>query len=296
MKRKFPISFFFLLSSLVFAQEQRIFTTKEVKELPAFPGCEKIKPTDKKQMTNCMSTQLSQMLFQKLNGFPDVMKRNGVEIAKAQLQFILTKEGVILDINELEGSNLLLADAAVASLNLISQELPPIPPAKLRNGDAVNILFQLPIMYKVELGNSREIPHTEYPVDEIVLFTLLPESKDYSYEVRLFKNKDVKIYERSKNKDLFLGKFLTLNELERSEPYQSLINNQRAKEKILVTSGTIEGEYYEIYIHNLFDQQKRKPIFVEVVNVKDDKRNIVGTFEKEAEFNASKFAPLIFRE
>src|SRR5690606_36243777 len=111
--------------------------------------------------------------------------------------------------------------------------VPPIRPAKLKNGEAVNLLFQLPLSFQVE-SKYAESALPDYPVDEIVLFTLLPEKENHRYEVRLFQNKDLKIYEIKENQSLFLGKFLTLGEIRSSEPYKSLMERHRRNDKILV--------------------------------------------------------------
>ena len=136
----------------------------------------------------------------------------------------------------------------------------------------------------------------DYPVDEIVLFTLLPENENLRYEVRLFQNKDLKIYEVKENQSLFLGKFLTLGEVGSSEPYKTLMEKYRLKDKILVTDGYLDEDFFEIYIYNLFDSATRKPVYVEVVQIKNQKTESVFKFKNEAEFVNSRFVSLIYRD
>src|SRR5690606_15303170 len=107
-----------------------------------------------------------------------------------------------------------------------------------------------------------------------------PNQKNLRYEVRLFKNKDIKLYEIQKDAQYFLGKFLTLNELERSDPYKSLIEKERKQGKTLVTDGFIGEEFFEIYIHNLFKGDPKKSIFVEVIKDVKGKKQSVAKFEK----------------
>ncbi len=292
MKQLFTIYFFFSFGNLLLSQEAALFSTREVKEMAVFPGCEKIDPTDKNKMNACLSQQLSQRLSTKLIGFDEVMEQSRLSKAVAKIQFVISKEGIIIDINELKGSNPILAVAAVQALVKISEELPPIRPAKLDTGMPVNIVYQLPVKYQIEL-EAEEVAQI-YPVDEIVLFTLI--DNELRYEIRLFKNKDIKAYEIKNDVETYLGKFLSLAEIERSEPYMSLINKERLAEKTLVADGYIEEEFFEVYIHNLFDQEKEKPIFVEVVKVYNDHKVTVSKFEKEAEFNKSRFASLIYRD
>src|SRR5690606_19497940 len=116
------------------------------------------------------------------------------------------------------------------------------------------------------------------------------------YEIRLFKNKDIKTYEIRNGGETYLGRFLSLGEVEQSEPYRSLIIKERSSEKTLVADGFLDDGFFEIYIHNLFDRENKKPIFVEVVKVDNNRKTIISKFEKEAEFNKSRFVSLIYRD
>src|SRR5690606_32122417 len=292
----FTILFILILGNSLFAQEQKLFVSREVDEMAVFPGCENLDVSDKKALTNCMSKQLSAKLINELGGLEEALSQSGVYDAKALIQFVVSKEGIIIGIEQMSGGNLILGDAASLAMEKISMELPPIRPARLDDGTPVNLVFQLPVRFKIEEETEESIANGAFPVDEIVLFTLLTENKRLRYEVRWFKNKDLKVYEISNNQSNFLGKFLTLNELENSEPYKSLIDKARTENKILVADGFLDKEFFEIYIHNLFDSTRQKPIFVEVVEVKDEKIQSVFTFQTEADFNDSKFVSLIYRD
>lgn len=294
MKFNFVFLLFLFFLSAVSAQEQQLYSSQKVHSMPIFSGCEKHDPTDRKLMNNCISSQLSLKLFKSLNGFDEVMRQSGFETAETLIQFVVSKEGVIIDIRALEGGNPILGDAFVMAFEQIAMELPPIQPAKLKDGEAVNIVFQLPFEYRV--AKTRESkPNSTFPVEEIVLFTLNSENKSPRYEVRLYKNKDIKVYEVNDQKDIFLGKYLTLYELEKSEPFKTLIENERKSNRTLVTEGTIDNEFYQIVIHNLFQSPSKKSVFVEVLKEVNGKFKSVEKFEKEEEFNQSPYAPLIYR-
>lgn len=133
-----------------------------------------------------------------------------------------------------------------------------------------------------------------FPVDEVVLFTLVQD--DLRYEIRLFQDRNIKTYEIKNGEVTYLGKFLNLVEVERSEPYKSLMADARRSTKTFVTDGYLGNEFYEIYIHNLFNAQRENPIFVEVLKVNENKTELVSKYEKETDFNKSPFAPLIYRD
>lgn len=294
MKSFLTYSLIFCMGSFLFSQQQPLYTTQQVKEMAIFPGCEKISASQKKELTHCISQQLSERLMKELKGVEEILRKSDIYDASAQIQFIISKEGIIMGSDALPGSNPVLADAALLAMDRISMELPPIRPAMLKNGTPVNLVLQLPVVFKLE-KKSESIASPFYPVDEIVLFTLLTGEDDLRYEVRLFQNKDVKVYEIKNEQAEFLGKFLTLNEVENSEPYKSLINQCKSDDKILVADGFVEKEFFEIYIYNLFDAAHKNPIFVEVMKIENQKRQLVSKFEKESDFNESRYAPLIYR-
>ncbi|MFA7615121.1 MAG: hypothetical protein WCY16_00900 [Weeksellaceae bacterium] len=285
---------FLMISEPAFSQQQPLYTASEVKEMPVFPGCEHIKASRKKVMNECMAEKISDLLNQKMEGMHDVMAQYGISRASALIMFVITKEGVMLNFSEVKGSNPVLAQYSIDALNRISMEIKPIRPAMVKKEQKVNLLYQMPITYE---NNEEDIETQNYqfPVDEIVLFTL--KDADTDYEVRLFQDRDIRVFEIKDKTPTFLGRFLSMGEVERSEPYKSLIEKERQSDRTLVSGGQLDGEYYEIYIHNLFQKDKKsKPIFVEVEKLEDGKMIPVQTFEKEIEFNQSRYAPLIYRE
>lgn len=277
-----------------FAQQQPLYIGEQVAEMAVFPGCEKIENSNKIALTDCLSEQLSNRLLNELGGLDEALRQSGIYDAQAHIQFVISREGIIIGVDQMEGSNPILGDAAALAMEKISMELPPIHPAMLEDRTPVNLVFQLPVRFQIEEKSERLAG--EFPVDEIMLFTLLTDKKDLRYEVRWFKNKDIKVYEIRNSQSSFLGKFLTLNELENSEPYKSLIDKSRTSDKLLVADGFLEKEFFEIYIYNLFDPAQRKPIFVEVVQIEDEKTKSVFKFQTEAEFNDSRFVSLIYRD
>lgn len=291
MKQILSIFILLVSGSLLFSQQQTLYSIKEVKEMPVFSSCDGIKPTKKDKMQHCISRELTLLLSKKMANFSDFMLENQITEAKAILQFVVSKEGILMDINATKDSNPLLAEAAVQSLNLISEEIPPIRPAKLKSGESVNLFYQFPLKFTAHIDPNQE-PNVEYPVEEIVMFTLV--DKNLNYEIRLFKERNLRVFEYHDNQEVFLGKFLSMREFENSEPYKSLIEQERFAEKTLVTFGYMNDEKYEIYIYNLF--RKNKPSYVEVVKVEGAKKSTVATFEKEIDFSKSEYAHLIYRE
>lgn len=280
----------FIISGSLLGQEHKLYNLNDVRKMPVFPTCEGIKPRNKKKASECISKRLTTLIGAKLKGFENAMYENNLAEASAIVRFVISKEGIIHGIQEIDGSNPLLGEAVVHSLDQISQELPPIHPAKLRSGESVDIVFQFPIKYKIDL-NSSNFDKIEYPVDEIVLFSLF--ESNFRYEVRYFNNKNIKVYELRDGRETYLGRFMSMNELLRSEPYRSLIEEIKASDRIFVTNGELEDENYEVYIINLFDNSK--PVYVEVLKEIDGEKVIIAEFKRELDFSKSIYAPLIYR-
>lgn len=291
MKRVFSVLLLLIFPILLLSQGLGPFTQREVISVPVFPGCEYIPIDDKVELTSCMREKISSILSEKLD-LEDILISEGIYNAAARIQFVVSKEGKIISVEALKGGNPILGDASVEIIKDISSTLPLMIPGKLENGEPVNMVFQLPVTYTVDLEEE-----VVYPSDEIVLFTLLSEEEpNLRYEVRFFKMKDIKVYEIADNKATYLGKFLSLNEVEESEPYRSLIQKSKKEGKVLVADGMIDNEFYEVYIHNLLKKKQNKSIFVEIVRVKNDKRRTVEKYEREDDFNKSRYAPLIYRD
>lgn len=294
MKHLYYLVLIFLISSAVHSQQQQVYLATEVSEMPVFPGCEHIKPSRKKEMNRCMAEKITELLNPKMAGLEEEMSGLGISRAGAVILFVITREGVMLNFSESADSNPILARYAIKAFNQISMEIKPIRPARLKKGETVNLLYQMPVTYEAD-EEVREMLSYQFPTDEIVLFTLKDDPT--SYEVRLYQDKNIRVYEISGDRETFLGRFLSLSELEHSEPYKSLIERERQSDRTLVSGGKLDNDYYEIYIHNLFQKDKKsKPIFVEIKKLEDGKMIPVQTFEKEIEFNQSKYAPLIYRE
>lgn len=285
----FILLLLFLMPSLV-AQSQNLYQINEVKEAPVFPGCEYLKPNRKKEMGHCISRQLSIRLAKKLAHFNESMIQSQTARAEAQIQFVISKEGIIINPMETEDSHPLLAEASIQALNEISYEIPPIRPAKNKKGEPVNLLLQLPVVYTANLSDITK-REAVYPVDEIVLFTMLDGS--IRYEIRLFKEKYVKVYEVLDGKTTYLGRFMSLPEAERSEPYKELIAKERKSDRIFVADGYLGDEFFEVYIYHLFD--RKKSIYIEVFKNENSESTLTATFQRESDFNNSIYAPLIYR-
>lgn len=291
MKNTLFILFLSLFSQSIFGQEQQLYNVRSIHEMPVFPHCENIKSTQKKKATQCISQQLTQLLSNKLQDFETFMSAHGITESQAKLRFIITKEGVIVNVEEVKGSDPALAEAAVEALNQIAEELPPILPGKLSSGEKVNLLFEVPLRFIVE-PSINSVDPLDYPVDEIVLFTLL--EKDFRYEIRLFKGKNIKVYEVKDKQETFLGKFLSLQEVGQSDPYKTLIQNEKGAELTFITDGYLDEDFYQIYIRHLFDQNKNA--FIEIYQVKEAQQTKIAEFQNEIDFNRSRYAPLIYRE
>lgn len=250
----------FLFSSFLFAQDKdsKQYTARQVAKVAVYPGCESINQSDNLGLQKCLQQGLSELLSQHLIGFSDKMVELEITQAIAKVQFVISKEGKITEIEALKGGTAELGIAAVNALKRIASTLPNFQPAELEGGDKAKMVFQLPIRYSVipDTPESPENPDTahsskaekmpDFDFNELIISTLIGEKE--VYEVRINKDEDrLKVYETSTGQDIFLGNFISASELLEIEPYKSLILAQG--DFNLLTESKIEGEMYRFYIN-----------------------------------------------
>src|SRR5690606_11436994 len=73
------------------------FTAREVSDMAIFPGCEKFKG-DKAKLTNCLYQKLNQELGDQLSDFAETLASRGESQAVAKLQFVIDKNGNIIQV------------------------------------------------------------------------------------------------------------------------------------------------------------------------------------------------------
>lgn len=276
------LTFFIFASNQLFAQKTN-FTIREVEQFAVFPGCEE--KTSKEDLQKCFSQKISQLLADELSDI-----RYSVEGEfKSRVQFVVSKEGKIVEIKPMAGGNEIFNVKVVEAMQRISNRV-KIQPAKLDDGTVVNTIFQLPILYTVNESPTE----VQYPSKEIVIFTL--RDSQASYEVRLFDNNYLRVFEKIGNDYVYLGKFVNISELYKSEPYKTLIEKDQKTGKSFITDGAIDNKHYEIYMHHLFSRDQKNPIFIEVFEKVGNKLQSIATFPQEIEFQKSIFAPLLYRE
>jgi len=289
MKSIFTFICFILTFSFGISQEhsetKKDYSIKDVKDFAVYPGCEKF--SDNAQLLNCFSEKINQLLPKKLKRIQRKLLKNDVIYARANVLFIVSKEGEIVFPKITEGFNEEFNVAVIDAFKSLSKEIPKIEPAKLEDGTAVNLIFQMPVIFSLD-----ENP-VEISTESFVLFTLVDEN--LIYEIRLNENQSLHAFEFKNETYTFLGKFSNLNELSQSEPYRALILEEIETRKNYVAEGEIEGQLYRIYIHNLFKPSKENPIYIEVQKITSTGAETIETFRKETEFMKSPYALLVYR-
>ncbi len=216
------------------------WTAKEVGYMAVFPGCEKIDVNDKAALQRCLSKEINQLLGDKLYSFTDKMESMGITTAVAKLQFVIDKDGKIVQVKQMSGGNQELGEASEKALNEIAMEIEKIQPAALNDGKPINLFFQLPVKYVIQ----QETKLKDFNFTEIVVATL--KSKDEKFEIRENKKESsFKVYEVQNNEQLFLGKFNSLDEVLSSDPYKTLFISNI--DKILLAEKEIDQVLYRIY-------------------------------------------------
>lgn len=126
------------------------FTVREVSQMAVFPGCEKF-AGNKTKLQTCLSEQLQKELGTQLNDFNDVAQRQGINEAVAKVQFVIDKNGKIIQVKALNGGNVELSKESKEALERIAKRMVQkgkyIQPAKFEDGTPVNLAFTIPVKF-----------------------------------------------------------------------------------------------------------------------------------------------------
>jgi len=110
---------------------------KVVEQMPLFGGC-----------TNqaCSDKALLQFLSKNLK-YPSIAMENGIE-GKVFIQFVVEKDGSLTDVRIVRDAGAGLGDASMKAVNKISELPRAFEPGRQR-GEAVRVLFTLPVTFKL---------------------------------------------------------------------------------------------------------------------------------------------------
>lgn len=284
--RIYGFLFFILLTGLLSAQNPG-FTARQVYGMVVYPGCEEFQVEQKAELMRCMKENLGEILSDKLTDFYRIMKDFNTEKAVCRIQFVVDKDGKIIQIKPTETNNYLnqlLCRVSAGSMQMISEKIPPIQPATLVDGSPVNLVFMLPVTYQID-GIKKPNPLSDYDFTEMVFYTL--KSNSEIYEIRLAEKTDkLKAYEVWGDKAVYLGQFNSFGDVFELEPYRSLYNS--SGDKHLVTEKNTNGTVYRVYVK---DSEPDK-IFVYNLNNKTEK---LEAELSRHEFSWSKYSAWILR-
>ena len=110
--------------------------------MPRFPGCEELDVTIDEKNT-CAQGNMLRHVYSSIR-YPRKAREFGVE-GTVLCQFVVNKDGKITDINTLRG---VCQDMKDEVEKLVSN-LPDFRPG-YQNGEAVNVLYTLPVKFKLE--------------------------------------------------------------------------------------------------------------------------------------------------
>ncbi len=256
------------------------FTARQVAEMAIFPGCES--ETDKSELQKCFSQNISNLLSAKLWNFTDKMTELKINSASAKLQFVVDKNGKLIQIVAMSGGNVELAQASEKALKEIATEISVIRPALLEDGSPVNLVFQLPVRFQIQEDSPEE---PQYDWNELVMTTL--KENNSIYEIRIAKPETFKVYEITSNGQVFLGNYQTMYEIVQTEPYKSIF--ERLNDRMLITEGLMNGTFYRIY------SSKEDQLNVHIYELKEGQESLLEKISQKDFYILPKYSELIIR-
>lgn len=284
--RIYGFLFFILLTGLLSAQDQN-YTARLVYGMVVYPGCEEFQVEQKAELSQCLSKNLTLQLADLMSDFAVVLENFNTEKAVCRIQFVVDKDGKIIQIKPMETNNYLnqlLSRVSAGSMKMISEQIPPIQPATLDDGSPVNLIFVLPVTYQIE-GIKNPNPLSDYDYTEMVYYTLKSDLE--TYEIRVDgKTEKLKAYEVSGDKAVYLGQFNSFGDVLQLEPYRSLYFS--SGDKHLVTEKNTDGTVYRVYVKD------SEPDKIFVYSLKNRAEKLEATFSRR-DFSWSKYSAWILR-
>lgn len=258
------------------------FTARQVSKMAIFPGCENFTGTDKAELQKCFSQNITNLLSAKLEYFTTKMTELKINSAASKLQFVVSKDGKLIQIQAMSGGNTELGVASEKAMKEIAEEIAAIRPALLEDGSPVNLVFQLPVRFQIEQESPEE---PQYEWNELVMTTLKDENS--VYEIRLAKPETFKVYEITSNGQVFLGNYRAMYEIVQTEPYKSIF--EKLTERILITEGTMKDVFYRFY------SLKEDPLNVHIYEVKNGQETLVEKINQKDFYFLPNYSELIIR-
>lgn len=120
---------------------------KVVEEMPRFPGCEDLTSVDEKRQ--CANKKLLEFLYGNIR-YPAVARDNQIE-GTVVVAFVVDPKGVIKDAQVIRDIGGGCGAEALRVVNMMNDMPDKWAPGKQR-GRAVNVMFNLPVKFKLELN------------------------------------------------------------------------------------------------------------------------------------------------
>lgn len=165
---------------LLAPEEPEIY--KVVEHMPRFPGCEN-EPGSDKEKEKCAKGKMLQYIYKNLK-YPAVARENGVQ-GMVVLQFVITEEGLISDIDVIRDPGAGCGEAAKAVVENMNN-LPDRWVPGIQRGIPVKILYTLPVKFKLDGRRIIREHNDKRNNSELIVINNLKEPK--SKKIRVFLN------------------------------------------------------------------------------------------------------------
>lgn len=140
MTRLITISFMFLFSCSLMAQEEQIFTV--VEEMPTFLGCENDSISTKK----CTETQLIKYIYKNIE-YPEAARKKGTK-GIVVVSFIINKKGRVEEVKILRNIGNGCAEEVIRVINTMNEGEVKWQAGKQRR-QKVNVKYTVPVRFKL---------------------------------------------------------------------------------------------------------------------------------------------------
>lgn len=265
------------------------FTAKEVTHMAVLPECQQYKSENISTQIKCMSSNLNQSLGKYLDKFVETYESLGFISAETKVRFVISKEGKIRNIEGVKDSlkvksigDLLFENEAIKAIERIAKNMKPISPAKLMDGQTVNLQFDLPIFFKHENTKLEGIKK-----NEMTVLTLFDQTKKIEFREPSNARNKIKVYEIIGKQEKHIKSYNDLDAAVKSSEFFDIY--QTAEKKNLIAEQYINGTRYRMY------NSLTKNGWVDVYQINDGKEQLRESFNFSDVIFSELYLKILFR-
>lgn len=244
-KKLFTIVVALLVGCNLFAQVEEDFSTKY--KMPIFPGCEKL--ISEEDQFKCFQQNITTSYSSYLEKYLESFEYLNIPFGESQLSFLVNQNGELI-LKNIDTTQPLFRDYNILAFQDFAKDYKITPAKSILTDKNVTIALNFPVGFKL----SRQVLETNSRIISVI------ENNNSTYEIVITPDHELKIYELSDFKPIYLGKYNSLQEIKNTLPYKESI--QDMQELVTLAQSNFGKEKFILQSKNIFQNDNFATIFI----------------------------------